>query len=162
MSGIPGLLIGAALRFPRTASAIGATGGFIKSHWKWFVAAGAAVGLYFAATAYLQHRDDANYEKGFATAESQAADLVRDANERAAKDQAALDLITQRFGFLAKEREAAVTTIVQPQIERITREVRDNPVYGACAVTDGVFDATNAAVAGVNASIGARASDAAR
>lgn len=159
MSGIVGLgtVAGMALRFPRTANAVAGTGSFMKRHWKWFAAGAAAIGLYFAASSYLGHRDQANFDRGFGTAEQQYRAALLEANARATETQNNLDLITQRFGFLAEQREGSVTTLIQPQIERITREVQSNPVYGACAITDGVFDATNAAVAGVNASIGAGA-----
>ena len=152
-----GAIAGLALRFPTAAGVVTGTGGFIKRHWKWFAAGAACVSLYFAATAYLNHRDQANYDRGYSVAEKQAQDLVTAANERERIKQHDLDLITQRFAFLAANRERDVTTIVQPQIERITHEVQSNPIYSACALTPGVLDATNTAIAGVNASIGALA-----
>lgn len=157
-----GAIAGLALRFPTAAGVVTGTGGFLKRHWKWFAAGAACVGLYFAANAYLNHRDQANYDRGFSVAESQAQQLVREANAREQAKQHSLDLITQRFGFLAANRERDVTTIVQPQIERITREVQDNPVYSACALTPGVFDATNTAIAGVNDSLRSVATQPAR
>lgn len=166
MTGIAGLALGpiagAALRFPRTAAALGGAGSFVKRHWKWFAGAAVIVALGFATVRYLDNRDTMNRNAGFAAAEAQYREALLAANERAEADQNALNLVTQRFAFLAENRERDVTTIVKPQIERITREVQVNPVYAACLLTDGVFDATNAAGAAVNASIGAGAPKPAR
>jgi hypothetical protein len=158
MTGIPlGPAVGLALRFPKSAAAIGNIGSFLKRNWKTIAVIIAVGGACVSVCIYVGHVKKAAHEAGFGEAQAQAQELVRQANQREAEKQKALDLITQRFGFLAQQREGQVTTVVQPQIERITREVQSYPVYQQCRLTDGVFVDTNAVIAAVNRSLGSDA-----
>jgi hypothetical protein len=154
---IPGLgfIGGLALRFPRTVKFLGRYG-------KYILIAVAIGGAWFAVVRYLDNRDEANRQAGFAVAEKQVQEALREANERARNTQHELDLMAQRVDFVTQLREAEVTTIIRPQVERVTREVVSNPVYRACTVTDGVFDATNDAAAAANAGISSAAPEVAR
>lgn len=143
---ILGPIAGFVLKHPKVAA-------FIKRFWKVGLGIALAIAAYFAFTNWLAGERKESFNSGFAAAEQQYATAVEAANQRAAEDQKALDLMRQRFELLALNREQDVKLIVQPQIERITREVQDNPVYRQCTVTDGVWNDLNAAGSAVNARI---------
>jgi hypothetical protein len=150
-----GLFAGLALKYPGAAK-------FVARFWKLGLGIALAVGAYFAFAHWLHNRDDAHFKSGGAAAEQQYTAKVNAANAIAAADQKAMNLMVSHFGFLAQNREQDIHVSLQPQIERITREIESNPVYRQCLVTDGVFDATNANAAAVNTRLGAGASRAAQ
>ena len=138
-----------AMRHPKLAA-------FAKRFWKVGLGIALAIAAYFAFTTWLHHRDAANVHKGFAQAEQQYTDAVNAANALAAKDQKALDQLQQRFNLLAVNREQDIKLTIQPNLERIEREVSENPVYRQCALTDGVWNDLETTRSAVNAGIAPR------
>lgn len=135
-----------ALRHPKLAA-------FAKRFWKLGLGIALAVAGYIAFTTWLHHRDDAHFKSGFTAAEQQYTAAVEAANARAEADEKAMGFMVQHADAATQSREQDIHVTLQPQIERITHEIESNPVYRECTVTDGVFDATNAAAAAVNSRI---------
>lgn len=143
-----GFIAGIALRYPRLTK-------FLARFGKWIALALAIAGLVWAALSWFNGKIEAADQAGYARAEAQFAEQVRAANEQAAKDQARMDQMALTFGHLATQREQDITLKIEPQIERIEREVASDARYRECVVTDGVLNELNAGRATVNAGIAA-------
>lgn len=92
---------------------------------------------------------------GFERARSAYQAAIEASNAREQQTQAKLDQMVVAFGHIATQREQAINLTVKPQIERIEREVANDPRYSECVASDGVLSEINAGRAAVDASVAA-------
>jgi hypothetical protein len=157
MTGIAKLALGPvgalALRFPKAAAGAMGFGKFCKDHWKEIAIVVAVLTACVSAFIWIKHDEKAHYDSGFGAAQAQYTAAVNAANKQAAADQAALNVLKQKYDDLSKARQTQVVTVTKPIIERVTHEVQSAPVYRSCTLTDGVFNDLQTEAAGVNSSI---------
>jgi hypothetical protein len=158
MTGIPALALGPvaglALRFPKIALRAMGFGKFCKAHWKEIAIIVAVLTACVSAYTWIKHDEKVRYQAGFDAAQSQYVAAVTKANKVASDDQAAFNVLKQKYDDLSTARQTQVVTVTKPNIERIIREVQNGPVYRSCLLTDSVFNDLQTETAGVNASIG--------
>lgn len=127
--------------------------GLARFYWKELLVATVAVSAIVSFFVWKDNIEDAAYEKGYSTAETEFTKRVNEANRKEQETQTRLDQMTIAFDGLTRQREQAINLTVRPIIEDIQDEIQNNPDYAECVVTSGMLDNLNSGRSAINASI---------